>query len=224
VTLLQMLLNGLNQPMWAHLRYHLVAAGPVALETAQGLADRLVADLPAETPIFKIEDLTQVLLVISGFGDAGLPYLQGLAAHEKPNVRRTVARALGEAREAGSVDLLEGLLRDSRDWTVRAAAAESLGRMVPERARAGAALAGRIGKEKDLLVLRMVVRALGELGYADGVPALMQVLEVPSRDLVDGAMLALVQITGERLARKELWQEWYRTQHADWRRGRERPR
>lgn len=216
VTLLQLLLNGQNQSVWIHLRYQLVAAGPVSLETAIGLSERLIQDMPKDTPIFKIDDLTQVLLVICGFGDAGVPYLEKLGRHEKPNVRRTVARTLGEALEASSVGVLVALLADEKEWTVRAAAAESMGRMTPARARAGAALVDRVGRERDMLVLRMVVSSIGLLGYYAGIPVLMRALDVPNREVIEAAMLSLVQITGERLARKELWLEWHRTQYAEW--------
>ena len=45
---------------------------------------------------------------------------------------------------------------------------------------------------------------------------LIQVLEVPSREISEAAMQALYIITGEKLLRKDQWQDWYRTRYPDW--------
>ena len=223
-TLLQMLLDGHHLPVWSHVRYTLVELGPFALETTAGLAQELARVTPGDAPVFKIEDLTQVSLVLIGFGDAGRPHMMALAKHEKANVRRAVARAIGESTDAPSVPILAGLLAEDPEWIVRGAAAEAMGRMGAVRSACGPALVARIGQERDSLVLRLVLRAIGDLRYAEAVPALVRALEVPSRETAEAAMISLAGITGERFQRREQWDEWYRAHYPAWkqRQGRSR--
>jgi hypothetical protein len=78
----------------------------------------------------------------------------------------------------------------------------------------------RLGKERDGLVYRTTLRSIGDLLYADAVPDLIKVLEVPSRETAEKAMEALYIITGEKFLRRELWVEWYQTRYADWKKRR----
>lgn len=214
-TLLKMLLNGQNQEIWMHVRFALAESGPIALETAAGLAKELAAAVPADTAIFKMDDLVQVMMVLISFGDGGRVHLEELSRSAKGNVRRSVARALGESKDGSGVQILIRLLQDS-DWMVRMTAANAMGQMGSVRSTAGPALLDRLTKERDGLVFRTTTRALGDLLYAEAIPELMKVLEVPSRETVEVAMQALYIITGEKFLRREEWANWYRTRYADW--------
>jgi hypothetical protein len=214
-TLLKMLLNGQNQEIWHHVRFALADSGPVALETTAGLAKELVAASPSDTPIFKMDDLVQILMVLISFGDGGRAHVEDHSKSGKPNVRRSVARALGESKDGSGVQILVRLLNDS-DWMVRMTAANALGQLGSVRATAGPALLDRLGKERDALVFRTTMRALGDLLYVDAIPELVKVLEVPSRETVDVAMQALYILTGEKFLRKEDWSTWYRTRYPEW--------
>jgi hypothetical protein len=214
-TLLKMLLNGQNLEIWQHIRFALIESGPIALETTVGLVKEVASNTPANTAVFKMDDLVQLIMVIVGFGDTGTPHLEELSRNSKPNVRRSVARAIGESKDGSAVNILLRLLQDS-DWMVRMATAQAMGQMTSARAAAGPALLDRLGKEPDVLVLRTTLRALGDLIYPEAIPALIKVLEVPSRETVDVAMQALYIITGEKYLRRELWVDWYRTRYPDW--------
>jgi hypothetical protein len=200
-----------------HLRYHLVEAGPIALETTIGMTEKMADDVP-RTPVFKHEDLTQLLLVLIGFGDQGRPTVRKLSEHPNANVRRTVARAIGEGADAASAPQLQRLVAEAPEWEVRAAAAEACGRLGGARQTLGPVLVGRLGQERDPLVQRRVIRAIGDLMYADGVPDLIRLLDVPSRETAEAAMASLYIITGERFLRKEQWLHWYQAKYPDWRR------
>jgi hypothetical protein len=214
-TLLKMLLNGQNQEIWVHVRFALAESGPVALETTSGLARELVAASPSDTPIFKMDDLVQVFMVLISFGDGGRVHVEEHSRSGKPNVRRSVARAIGESKDGSGVQILARLLNDS-DWMVRMTAANAMGQLASARATAGPALMERLGKERDGLVFRTTMRALGDLLYVDAIPELVKVLEVPSRETVDVAMQALYILTGEKFLRKEDWMTWYKTRYPDW--------
>jgi hypothetical protein len=218
-TLLKTLLNVQLQQNWMHVRFALVESGPIALETTVGLTKELAASTPADTAVFRMDDLVQLMMVIIGFGDAGRPHIEEFSRSAKPNIRRTLARAIGESRDGNAVTTLIRLLLDP-DWTVRTAAAEAMGHMASARATAGPALVDRVGKEHDGLVLRTVLRSIGDLLYADGIPELIRVLEVPSRDTAEASMQALYIITGEKFLRREQWNEWFRTKYPDWKKKR----
>jgi hypothetical protein len=214
-TLLQMLLNGQNQEIWVHVRFALVESGPVALETTTGLAKELAAAVPAETAIFKQDDLVQVFMVLLSFGDAGRVHVEELSRSAKLNVRRSVARAIGESKDGSGLPTLLRLLRDP-DWMVRMTAAKALGQLASVRSTAGPALVGHLSSERDGQVFRSTLRALGDLMYVESIPDLVKVLEVPSRDTIDAAMQSLYILTGEKFLRKEDWMTWYRTRYPEW--------
>lgn len=214
-TLLKMLLNGQNTQIFHHVRFALVESGPVALETAIGLAKELAAAVPSDTAIFRMDDLVQVVMVVIGFGDPGAATLDELSKHEKPNVRRSVARAIGESKDGSALPILMKLLLDS-DWRVRMTSAQAMGQMTSARGTAGPALVDRLGKERDGLVFRTVVRSIGDLLYVDAIPDLMKVIEAPSRDTVEVGMQSLYILTGEKYLRREQWQDWYRSKYPDW--------
>jgi hypothetical protein len=218
-TLLKMLLNGQNQELWPHVRFTLVESGPLALETTAGLAKEVAARTPAETAVFALEDLVQLFMVLIAFGDGGRPALEEHSRSPKVNVRRSVARAIGDSKDGSAIQILMRLQEDP-EWMVRMAAAAAMGQMGSVRSTAGPALVARLGKERDGLVFRTSLRAIGDLMYADAIPDLMKVLEVPSRETVEKAMEALYIITGEKFLRKEQWVQWYATRYEDWKKRR----
>jgi hypothetical protein len=214
--LLQLLIDAGSRPNWEHLRYQLVESGKPALETTTALARGLAEKAPAETALFASDDLTQLFLVLIAFGDAGRPAVEEFSRHEKPNVRRCMAQAIGEARDDVSAATLARYLTSDPSWIVRAAAAEACRRMGPSRRLLGPLLAKRVGEEKEGYVLRRVLRAIGDIGWADGVPALIAALESPSLETAEAAMAALYVLTGERHNKRERWVEWYRANFAAW--------
>ncbi len=222
-TLLKQLLNGQNQDIWPHIRYTLGECGKIGLETSSGLARELAANSPAITPIFHMDDLVQVTMVVIAYGDGGRPVLEELSRSPKPNVRRATAKAIGESRDGSAAPMLTRLLADP-EYPVRATAAEGAGALASARGEMGAALVYRIGKERDGKVLEKVLRSIGDLYYVEAVPQLMQVLEVPSREISEAAMQALYIITGEKLVRKDQWQEWYRSKYKDWLKKKQQPK
>lgn len=219
-TLLKMLLNGQNQDIWPHLRFTLCESGKVALETSAGLAREIAKNTPANTAIFHLDDLVQVLMVVIGFGDTGRPVLDEFARSPKPNVRRALARAIGESRDGTAATILIALLNDA-EYSVRATAAEGAGALASARSTLGPVLVDRLGKERDTKVVEKVLRSIGDLYYAEAIPDLMKVVEVPSREVAEAAMQALYIITGEKFLRRDQWVEWYRTKYADWKKRKE---
>jgi len=214
-TLLGMLLNGQNIQIFPQIRFALAESGAFALDTTVGLAKELAAQTPGDAAVFNMDDLVQVLMVVISFGDAGRPALEEFSRSPKPNVRRCVARAIGESKDGSALSTLLRLQVDS-EWTVRMSATQSMGQMSSVRSVAGPALVDRLAKERDGLVFRATLRAIGDLLYADAVPDLMKVLELPSRETLEAAMGALYIITGEKHLRREQWYDWYRTRYPDW--------
>ena len=217
-TLLQLLIDGAARDNWEHLRSQLVETGRPALDTAVLLARAISEKAPAETAVFPHDDLTQLFMLFIGYGDTGRPAVDEFARHPKPNIRRCMAEAIGEARDDQSAGILVGYLRSDPSWIVRAAAAEACRRMGPSRRVLGPVLTERAaGGEREGYVMRRVLRAIGDIGWPDGVPALVAALESPSLETAESAMAALYVLTGERLARREQWAEWHRTRYAAWR-------
>jgi hypothetical protein len=216
-TLLKLLIDGTFRENWHHLRYQLVETGKPAFETSVALLRELVSRAPADKPLFKHDDVVQVLSVVIGFGDAGRPLVQELSVSEKANVRRCVAEAVGETRDVSNVPILLGLLSKDPSWPVRAAAAEACRRMSAARKTVGPALVDRVGKETESYVMHRILRAIADVEYADGVPVLLRATEVPSASTVEAAMQALYVLTGERFRTREQWAAWYRTAYPQWR-------
>jgi hypothetical protein len=225
-TLIEILMNGQFREMWDPARMTLVEVGPVALETVIGWARELVARTPADTAIFRIEDLAGAGVALISFGEKGLVVLDEFAKSPKRNVRRACARAIGDAVLTGEANAIRGALTcapilvrmvsEDADWTVRTASAEALGRMSGAKALAGRTLCDRMKKERDRVVLKAIIESIGELKYEESVPDLMIMIEVPVAETVNLVMNALYHVTGERLTRKEQWLQWYATQYPRW--------
>ena len=86
------------------------------------------------------------------------------------------------------------MLRSDPEWQVRAAAATALGQMRPAHDKAGPILIEVLKKEKDRLLKKLVVDALGACQYPEAVPILINALDVPDRDLPERVMVALYRI------------------------------
>jgi HEAT repeat protein len=215
-TLVEILMNGQFRDVWDHVRATLVDTGPVGYETLSGWAKSLAERTPADMPIYRIDDLTQAIVALIWFGDKARPLVDEFAASPKPNVRRASARAIGESVNAVSMPILVRMVSDDPDWTVRTAAATSMGRMSAAKQTAGPALLARMKKERDPMVLRSILESLGTLKYDGAVPDLVNALDVPNLEVASQAMNALYHITGERLTRKEQWLQWYATVYPKW--------
>lgn len=215
-TLVEMLMNGQFREQWDHVRSTLVESGPVALETVIGWARALAEATPAQTAVYRFDDLTQAAMALIWFGDKASAVLGEYVKSPKPNVRRACARAIGEARHVPLAAALARMLGEDPDWTVRASAAEALGKMSGAQATAGKALLDRMKVERDRIVLKAVIEALGKLNYDEAVPVLMNTLDHPNIEMSSQAINSLYHITGERLTRKEQWLQWYATVYPRW--------
>jgi hypothetical protein len=217
-TLLTVLQNGQFRNVWVHARFALVETGEMGQETTSKIVEEL-AEQTRSNPITNLDDLTQMLVALLGFGASGGPDVRRLAEHPTSNVRRAVARAIGEARDASSAEVMVALLSDS-DWVVRATTAEAAGQMTPARAAVGGALLGRLREEPETFVQRIALRALGDIGYADAVPDVVRLLETPNPETANAAIYALYRITGEAYTRPEEWRKWYVERYPAWEAGR----
>ncbi len=214
--LLQQLVYGAARDNWDALRTQLVQTGRPGLDTAVALARAMADRIPADAALFPHDDLIQLFLLCIDFGDAGRPAVEEFSRHPKANIRRCLAEAVGEARDDLSAPILAAYLEADASWIVRAAAAEACRRMGPSKRVLGPALTSRVTKENEAYVLRRVLRAIGDIGWAEGVPALMAALESPSLETAESAMSSLYVLTGERHTRREKWTEWYQTRYAAW--------
>ncbi len=214
--LLTLLLDVQFNDLWMHIRYNLVQAGPLALADAAELARR-IADASPVTPVFKLEDLTQLIVLLIEFGARGRPHVERLAAHDNHNVRRSVAKAIGEAVDEAGAPLLARLLAVDPEWTVRGTAAEACGRLGPSRSLLGPALVARLGAEREPFVLRSVLRSIGEIHYEEAVPDLVRMMEATSLQTAEAAMYALYRITAEKFILREQWRKWHAESYPVWR-------
>lgn len=215
-TLLQLLIDGAARDNWEALRTQIVETGKPAMETTTALAREIAKAAPAESAVFAHDDLTQLFLVLIQFGDAGRPAVEEFTRHEKPNIRRCMAESIGEARDDLSAPTLAKYLASDPSWIVRASAAEACRRMGPSKGLLGPALTARVTVEKEGYVLRRVLRAIGDIGWAEGVPALIAALQSPSLETAESAMSALYVLTGERFLKRERWEDWYKTRYPGW--------
>lgn len=220
--LVGILLDGQRQPLWRLARFALVEVGPFALETVAAVAGELGRRSPADSPVFKLDDLAQMTLALLAFGEEGRPHVERLVTHEKANVRRAVARAMGEALDESNIPVLVKMALDDASWAVRTQAVRSLGRMTRSRDRVGKALLSQVREERDPKVRKELLIAIGAVGYVEAIPTLVAMLDFPDAETIALAVEALYRVTGIRKQRKSQWLEWYRTEYPEWlrRRGR----
>lgn len=218
ISLIKILLNGNFRDVWPHIRYQLVEVGDVALETTAEVA-RQRADATPETPIWKQDDLVQLIMVLIAFGEKGRPPVVALSQHRTWNVRKAAAKAIGDSIDVSGAEILVGYLHSDPEWQVKATAAEALGQLRPGRRTLGPILIERMKVERDAFVLRAILRAIGRLGNLDAIPFLMNAIDVPNYETASVAMEALYDLTGERLTTPTLWKRWYRESYPTWIKG-----
>jgi HEAT repeat protein len=151
--------------------------------------------------------------LLGRIGAPALPGLQPLVAGEDAVGRRTAAQALGAMPPSdATLALLRGLAHDG-DFTVRAAAAQSL---APGGPGAAELLRNMLAAEADPFVRRSAALALGRHREPESATALIDYLERCKRELdpqgeiaAQDALQALAQSRGPRSA--EAWRNWART-------------
>lgn len=124
-----------------------------------------------------------------------LPDLYRALKEREASVRMEVAMALGKIQSADAIPELCEALND-RDKTVRSAAALALGR-IRQRSTAIPCLAKKAFDEtEDIPVRRAAISSLGELGYTEAVPFLLDLLCDDKSTIANAAALALNNIQG----------------------------
>lgn len=216
ISLLKLLRNGRFKLTWPQIRFQLIAVGDVALETSSVLARQLAEEVTS-TAIAKWEvDLVQIVMVLIGFGEKGRPVVQELARHKTWNVRKVVAKAIGESIDVTGADIAIEYVKNDPEWQVKAAAAEALGHLKAARNEVGPVLIECMKAEKDPFVRKVILQAIGRTQYLGAIPFLMNVLDVPDYNVVEMAMEALYSITGERITTANRWKAWYRDIYPTW--------
>ncbi len=150
----------------------LVAAGGYYLTYLQRVGK--TAELLAAIIAADHKEAAQAMEQLGVRGVQLYPKVLDLAQGQDPEVEWRSAVMLGELGNSPAADVLSGMLDDS-DATVRAAAAQALGRVKGQDA--AAALARLVGNEAEELVVRIsAVQALGTLAAEEAVPQLKQAL------------------------------------------------
>ncbi len=160
----------------------LVALGDSSHLAAPKVLEAVLSDARAAS------ELRQTAAVALGARGAAAPLVVLLNDHKADlALRVAAARGLGRVRSAEAVTALAGGLGAREPAELRRAAAMALGRSgsawagTPEhRARAAAALAGALGRERDRSVTLELVTALGMTG--EGREALRGVADDAARD------------------------------------------
>lgn len=124
-----------------------------------------------------------------------LPDLYRVLKEREASVRMEVAVALGKIQSADAIPELCEALND-RDKSVRRAAALALGQ-IKQRSTAIPCLTKKAFDETDgIPVRRTAISSLGELGYTDAVPFLLDLLCDDKSTIANAAALALHNIQG----------------------------
>lgn len=120
--------------------------------------------------------------------------LEAALADPDPSVRRRAAEEIGRHPDGGAVGLVTALA--DRDPTVVEAVAWALGERLPVEAGTVAALAAVATDHEDPLCREAAVAALGALGDAEGLPAILAaVTDKPA--VRRRAVIALAPFEGE---------------------------
>lgn len=118
----------------------------------------------------------------------------------EPLVREAAARTAGLLRAAALAEALGGLLDEDPSWSVRAAAARSLGQLGLRKATSVAALV-RAAADAHALVREASASALGTLAEADAaLPPLLRLLEDPLPSVRVAAAEALGRLGAKQAA------------------------
>jgi HEAT repeat protein len=199
-----------SDPLWDRARAHLQALGGAA-------APCLIEDL-LRHPRHDRRRLGVTLLGITGEGS--LPPMKDVLASPDAAMRRLAVLAVGEMPPTpGTAEALRRAAGD-REFTVRAAAYEGLGRAGPAVAHE---LRAALGAESDSHVRRVIARALG----SDPSKASAQALLAYMRRSLDGgdrqgftaaheALARLAGVDPRRPRGYEAWASWTAAQPERW--------
>jgi HEAT repeat protein len=146
----------------------------------------------AVLPLLRQDVATRNLAIeiLEQVGAAGLDLLIPLATHPDPNLRKFITDTLGKLGDRRAIPTLLAKLGD-RDPNVRASAADALGAMRVEEAVP--TLVGMLRDEE--WVVFSVVNALGDIGAAVSVNALLELIRTGSQPLRCAAIDALGRVS-----------------------------
>lgn len=165
----------------------------VRCRAAQALADHAAVEVQAALEEVARREATPVrasaICALGQLWPESREVLQEVARDPDPEIRRAVLRALGAGGEAVPMEMMAAGLED-QDWSVRCAAAESLG----ESGHAGAfiPLARAMDRERDAVARQALLRALyhaepeSALSYLVSALAEKDVAETAAALLIEG--------------------------------------
>lgn len=183
--LLRQLLTAHRRKSWDPLRYYLIECGDrgreLTLRMVEAQAKEIAGRESAAGGIVPNASLNQCLQVLIGFGDQSRGRIQALARDRSPQVRATVAAALGESRDPAAFPILAGLAADP-EWGVRATAAEGLGEHRYRRADAARTLSERLAVESNATVKLKILESMGRLRDRSTVEPMLAALEAAEKE------------------------------------------
>jgi HEAT repeat protein len=172
---------------------------------------------PDDALIFvHMDRLSQFIMALIQVIGHSREYLLELAQSGSLWMRRSVARAIAEAKEVTLMHVLREYTSDPHP-EVRATAYDALGRMNWAGPEAAAILVGALAAEKDELAVEAIAGALTELGDRAAVPKLIEVVDHPDYPVARRIMDALRKLTRARGPQTPAeWRAWWERHRADW--------
>jgi len=205
--------------------------GSEAVPAAVYLIELLDSPKKYRSPLDKI---LNVVTIVGKFGDkvsiesqhalikiggpAVGPLSEALLNDSRSRVRYNAAIALGDIKDAGSIDTLITALQKDVDYQVRMYSAEALGEMAEKWSielldNAVTALMEAL-KDNDQNVRQKAAAALGKIKSMRSVPALIEALQTYGKD--SNAAPALSKISLQHLGNDpQKWQKWYDSNKQD---------
>jgi HEAT repeat protein len=132
--------------------------------------------------------------VIESIGSAGVPFLIEALETKDPQWKRALIHFTRKLPNRVQPALFR-MIRPEKEYKIRLGAADALGRLGTQGAKAAPAL-GRVMREDDLMISWKASRALGRMGAA-GVPELVATLVDGRVSLFDRVFAALCEIGSE---------------------------
>lgn len=184
--LLRQLLTAHRREAWEPIRYYLIECGDRGRDFTLKMVESLVKDVAereaaAGGGVVPNASLNQCLQVLIGFGDQTRGRIQALVRDRSPQVRATVAAALGDSRDPALFPALTALAADP-EWGVRAAAAEGLGEHRYRRADAARVLSGRLAAESNATVKLKILESMGRLRDPSTIEPMVAALEATEKE------------------------------------------